>query len=486
MTTLSATFVFLGFIAYLYSRRILQEHPRFALSWMSVSLILGTSLAALAKENGALLPLFILVAEATILRDRPKRDYRFWWSTWQAIFLATPALVLIGYLAWRSQYDQSVFFIRDFSVSDRVLTQAHILWQYLYRGFIPATSGLGPFHDNQPIYTDWLHPLSVLAVAGWIALVGTAVAMRRRVAWLSFAVGWYLVGHALESTTIPLELYFEHRNYVPLIGPVFALVAVILSAAPKWQKIARGGLLAYGLLLALVLFSTTSLWGRPLLAAEMWAASNPDSKRAAQYLAQHLELAGDQPTARRVLRRYLDEHPGSAGVALQILALSCLLEPKESHGELLELVDENLTASGFEHGVFEILRGLYHMAKDERCDAIDRRSVYAMAALAITNPAFQANSVAHHNLHVLMAEEAVAKRNIDLTMFHIESALSAHYSITTLTFAVEILNSAGLQSASERFVQDAYAHLPSNPMRAAVWKRRISHLEKGISRISTL
>jgi hypothetical protein len=351
------------------------------------------------------------------------------------------------------------------------------LWQYLYRAFVPIASGFGPFHDDRQTYTDWFQPLSILAVAGWIVVSAIAVRFRRRAPLFAFAAGWYLVGHALESTTIPLELYFEHRNYIPLIGPVFGLVAITLDAAPRWRTTIRSGLLAYALLLALVLFNTTSVWGRPTLAGEIWAIHHPDSKRASQYLAQQHQQAGDDPAASRVLRHYLKAHPGSADVALQILALSCVLEPKEAYQEL-EIIKANLSSANFEHGTFEAIQRLYRMAKDEQCDPVDRRTVYDLAAMTAANPKFQAVPVALHNLHVLMSEEAFAQRNLDLTMHHIEAALSVHYPMTTLMFAVQTLNSAGLYSAAEDFVRQAHAHEPRHPLQAAVWRQQIAGLEK--------
>ena len=39
----------------------------------------------------------------------------------------------------------------------------------------------------------------------------------------AFAVLFFLAGHILESSIFPLELIFEHRNYLPSFGPWFAL-----------------------------------------------------------------------------------------------------------------------------------------------------------------------------------------------------------------------------------------------------------------------
>lgn len=477
MTTLSATFVLLGFVAYIYSRSMLERYPRLALLMMSTSVAVGTALAAFTKENGALLPVLILAAEATLLPRPARSGVTFTFATWRNVVLLAPTIALAGYLTFRGVYSDSTLLMRNFNAGERLLTEARILWEYLTRAFLPMTSTLGPFHDDHWLYRNWLQPLSLLAVLAWLAVVSAAVAYRKRAPLFAFAVFWYLAGHSLESTTIPLELYFEHRNYVPLIGPVFALVASITTTALP-HLIARGGLLAYLIVLSAVLFNTTSLWGRPALAAEMWAIYKPESQRAVQYLAQQLELAGDTYTARRVLESYLAEKPERVGVALQVLALSCVLEPHQPQRELLDVVETGLPTADFEHGIVETLARIYRMAADEQCPALDRKDVYRFAELTAGNPAFSAVSVAHHNLHVLMSEEAFENRDLSLTMHHIEAALSSHYTVTTLQLAVHMLNSAGLHNLAKEFLQQASSREPLHPLRAAAWSRNIAALEK--------
>jgi protein O-mannosyl-transferase len=483
MATLSATFVFLGAVGYLYGRTVLERRPRVALLTMTLSLVVGTTLAALAKENGLLLPLLVGVTEATLLPATrlASPQLRTLWRIWAGAFFLFPAIAIVGYLTIRLSYSDSVRLVRDFSGSERLLTQAHVLWQYLYHALLPATSNLGPFQDDQIVYRNWFRPLSVLAVSAWILVATAAVAFRRRFPLLSFAVSWYLVAHALESTTIPLELYFEHRNYVPLVGPVFATVTAALTAGRKWRPLAQATLLAYVLLLAIVLHGTTSLWGRPALAAEIWVNHNPESKRATQYLAQQLERVGDPYTARRVLQYYFANNPNSVSVALQILALSCVLEPDKDHLQLLETVRSSLSIARFEHGAFETLHGLYQMAKHKRCNGVDRYTVFELASMMAANPRFQASAVVHHNLHVLMSEEAFAQRDLNLTMEHLEQALAARYTLTTLVFAIETLTSAGLYSIAQQFLTDAHEHKPRQPLQASAWRRQVAALEVAMS-----
>ncbi len=79
-----------------------------------------------------------------------------------------------------------------------------------------------------------------------LGLILTALVRRKKWPLFAFAVLWFFAGHALESTFLPLEYFFEHRNYLPLLGPIFALVVFMSGMLPtldsskeKWLHSSR-------------------------------------------------------------------------------------------------------------------------------------------------------------------------------------------------------------------------------------------------------
>jgi hypothetical protein len=105
---------------------------------------------------------------------------------------------------------------------------------------------------------------------------------------LSFAILWFFCGHLLESTVVPLEVYFEHRNYLPLFGSMFALayaVLVLTERFPDLQKATLAGMGLYVTLLIGTLALNTSLWGNPLQLIIGWSQEHPQSPRAVEMLA---------------------------------------------------------------------------------------------------------------------------------------------------------------------------------------------------------
>jgi len=79
---------------------------------------------------------------------------------------------------------------------------------------------LGFYHDDFQASAGWLTPWTTLpAVLGLLCVALAALVVRRRFPLFAFAVLFFLAGHLLESTVFPLELVFEHRNYLPSIAP---------------------------------------------------------------------------------------------------------------------------------------------------------------------------------------------------------------------------------------------------------------------------
>ena len=100
MTTLSAVFSLLGLGGYLAIRRNSNS-----LIAMSAVLAVSTVLATLSKESGFILPMFVLVIEATVLM-RPDSISQRNWRTWKFVILGLPTIVVFAYLASRSSYPQ--------------------------------------------------------------------------------------------------------------------------------------------------------------------------------------------------------------------------------------------------------------------------------------------------------------------------------------------------------------------------------------------
>ena len=379
MTTLSASFVLLGLHAYLWARQH-AAHARPLPSLLAISAIgLCTLLAAFAKENGALLPLLLLVLHHTVLADKTTPP-----NPWQRLLTLAvwlPSLLLLGYVASRLPGIAESYWRRPFTLDERLASQAVILWEYLRNAFLPTWAEFSPYRDDYPIrhFSDGAVQLALLA---WMALLAVALwRWRKGRPLLAFALLWYLAGHLTESSIFPLFLYFEHRNYVPLIGPVLVLAVWFfrLPLTPLLRGLLGG---AYAAFLALMLWQVTHTWGQRQLLA--WATLHPDSPRALQMLAGAWMQAGKVPEVLALYGEAIERNPQLTSIALQGLRASCYLpdegaathhwltiaEKTLPHGEFSLLSEFSLQAieqlqahghcSGLEAADMVKLRGWYH------------------------------------------------------------------------------------------------------------------------------
>src|SRR5690625_5686299 len=100
MTTLSATFLFAAMAVYLFGRMRVQRRPVQAAVIMTLGAGVGTRLATLTKENGALLPALLLVTELVLLnRLAPTNNQAVRRRNW--LMLGLPTLAVLGYLGKR-------------------------------------------------------------------------------------------------------------------------------------------------------------------------------------------------------------------------------------------------------------------------------------------------------------------------------------------------------------------------------------------------
>lgn len=469
MTTLSATFVFIGLNGYLYARQSIGRSDNLALGGMTVALVVATALAVLTKESGALLPVLVLVLEGTLLKP-PGTVSVARWRTWLVLFLALPTAIIVGYLLSRLPYSESLVLRRDFSGWERLMTEARILWQYMANAFLPRPGEYGPFHDAYPVTRSFFDPVTLAAFAGWLVAAALALVWRRKYVFFSFAVLWFLAGHLLESTTIPLELYFEHRNYVPIVGPVYALCHSALQAPRAYHRITRVAFPLYILVLAFFLFSLTSMWGDPAMAARYWHDRYPDSSRAASMLATR-RLATDGPSAAlATLADFVSKHPGDGFLGIPMLSLSCIIAPENDHRREVDSVKSLLPDVGFSYTAGTMLSDLVTTTEQNKCKGIGSEQVMDLARTLASNPRYELDT-GYQQLHQqLMARIARDSGDVEGTLDHLKTAIRLQPASRLNMMVVTTLVSAGRFQEARDFIAEARAHLPRHPLKRRLWQ----------------
>ena len=249
MASLSAMFFIIGVWCYLKARSD-QVSGKKKL-WFFLGSFLAYVLAIGAKENAAILPLSLFLIELFFLRTTTyNRKHVAIICVGGGIFTLGIALLFAGpdvlFRLPNSYID------RDFTLGQRLLTEARIVLWYLGLLLYPAPFRLSIDHTVQLSTSLLSPPTTIVALATIAVLVITPFVLRKKYPIIAFAILFYLLNHAVESTVIPLELVFEHRNYLPsffLFLPIALLIQFLLTRYKEQS-------LMYSIIVA---FSTTLL-----------------------------------------------------------------------------------------------------------------------------------------------------------------------------------------------------------------------------------
>lgn len=349
MAQLAALFTLAGLWAWVELRR--KRRPALDAWWVVFGLgaVWGLGLlAVLSKENGALLPAFVLVLEVTVLASMdarrevsPTREFRFFRWVLLGVPLVFVALFMARGLPGLVAGDPGQ---RDFTPLERLLTEGRILWDYVFQVLVPRPYPGGLFNDkiavSSGIFSPWT---TALAWAAWVAVIALAIRLRRRFPLFSLAVLFFLAGHLLESSFIQLELYFEHRSYLPaaLFAVPIAAWWLFLARVPRDIRMA----VPVGLLIALagMTYLRADLWSSPYQQALKWAEVNPDSPRAQNHLAGFWWETGNVPEAKRLNGRAIELDPDGLPWLMTRVMYECAQNPAgETPGRALAQVETAL------------------------------------------------------------------------------------------------------------------------------------------------
>lgn len=291
MNSLSAMFVLGGLIVFCHGRLRLEQGEGKGLPTMYTGVAIGTLLGLGAKENAVLLPFLAFVIEYTLFRNgRRAHTFRRPIRMFYLITVLAPTAATVIYLLLHPEFIFAGYAERHFSPMERLLTQSRILWFYLSLILFPATHRLGLFHDDVRLSHGLFDPLTTLpAVISIAALIWLAVTRAMRYPVPAFGILWFLMGHALESTVLPLEIAYEHRNYLPSLGIVFFLVLAAWNPIKNNVRTPRFAALISSVVILVLGFTTWSrsnTWSDIRYLADDSARHHPTSPRANDFAAR--------------------------------------------------------------------------------------------------------------------------------------------------------------------------------------------------------
>ena len=289
MTSLGALFFVLTILLYGLARQ--DESVPLKRHLLFVGAVLCGALALGSKENTIMLPVVLLVYEAVMVRNTGVSYHNR-----AMVGVLIMALMLTAFILWL--FDNRLFELisatyanRDFTLYQRLLTELRVLGEYIQLFIFPHPSRLNLDHFV-PLSLSWTQPISTL---GWgacfLIVIIAAARSTNRHPIAAFAVFWFFLNLAVESSVLGLELMFEHRMYLP---SMICCLVLVMGANHIFRRRWIVMLLLGSLILTLAVWTMerNSLWREPM---ELWrdaAMKSAEKARPQNKLGALLEEQG--------------------------------------------------------------------------------------------------------------------------------------------------------------------------------------------------
>ncbi len=426
MTSLSALFMLAALTLYLYGRKAKSVAGHLA---MATSILLCWPAAILSKETGVLLPVYVFLIEWLVLGTFKSVPAKFKWLS----LLALGAAVLgLCWAKW--SFITAGYGVRDFNLGERLLTETRVLWFYVRQLLLPTPEVFGLFHDDIAISRGLLQPAStLLAMVGWLAAMMLALQQRSHRPLFSFAVFWFLASHLLESTIFPLEIAYEHRNYLASLGLWVWLASLLFPEAskPTWmvpRLVLAGSFLVF---CGLVTHLRAMQWADEFQRSQIEVADHPASARANYQAAtvamqRTYESGGGGPMAYQMVQFHyklaakLDQN--SKSPLMGLLYLDCIAGVPKNREVTTQMLDR--FASGrFTFGDRAVVQSLSELLVENRL-CLDDPEVTALINAALSNPT--ADGPMRGMIYAVAMDHAAAKmHNTPLALAYARAAVAS-------------------------------------------------------------
>lgn len=311
MNSLAFLFYLLSLICYIQARvkqKNSVEGKAVSVFWNYFLSIVFGLLALGSKEIAATLPIMILLYEMYFFREFRFRRTKFL-IFWGILTLSTIIGIMYFYLGdnpWR--IFSGTCSIRDFTVSERLLTELRVVMHYISLILYPHPDRL-VFDYNFPLSTTLFKPIftfySLLALTGLLIL---SIIIAKKEKLLSFCILGFFVTLVIESSIICLELIYEHRTYLPSIFLILFCTALLYKIT-RASRTALICLIILALPLSLWTYQRNLIWNDPLV---FWADSvekAPGKPRSLNNLGNAYYYKGKYKEAVSSYKKVLDIKP---------------------------------------------------------------------------------------------------------------------------------------------------------------------------------
>lgn len=475
---LPMTFILLALMAWSRGVHLFETgRPLGGWIWSAFCFGFATVLAGLSKANGFLAPLLAGLCYIYFLRpDAAPGGRRRQSDTAALVCLALPSALLLSYLlyvGWQT-WSPAPLPGRDWSLPERLLSQPRALWDYLLRLAIPRAGGGGVFVEGFAVSRSWWEPATTLpALVALIAATLAALWLRKRLPIVSFAWLYFLAAHLLESSTIGLELYFEHRNYLPAMFLGWPVAQALLRPGVQRKvRLALAVTLIAGLLW--LTHQRAVVWGDPVLMSALTASHEADSTRAQVAEAQAELERGETTAALARMQQIIGNHPDSVDVAINAVGLECQAVGALSPNTLATTQQALARSRRWNYGLYIWLREAARHPQLRACRGFGIEGLLSLVAQAEFNPKSQ-TPARQRDLRHVRGQIALANDDTADALYWFDAALQLAPDATYALVQAAALGNAGDPGRALQHL-DAYARLDKDA--SSEWVRDMPALHR--------
>ena len=226
MASMAGLFYIVSMYFYLKGRtsehKILQS-LYFLLCFLAAALAFGS------KENAAMLPISIFLFDLFFIQGLTRRNIKRNSIIFLVVLLIplVLALILVGPSMFSGQGLISGYWQREFTLGERLLTEPRVILFYISLLLYPMPDRLCILHDISISHSLIDPPTTIVSIFIILGILSLSILKSRQWPFVSYCIIFFFLNHLIESSVFPLELAFEHRNYIPSML-FFAPVAILL------------------------------------------------------------------------------------------------------------------------------------------------------------------------------------------------------------------------------------------------------------------
>lgn len=390
MTQLGTLFLILGLSAYLCGRRR-QLAQQSSNGWFILSFFVFFPLSIFSKEIGLLFPWFLLIIEYFFLRfECPTASQSRLLLRFHQILSLGLLFGALGYFYWKFDYFLSVYGDKGFSLATRLLTESKALLFYLSLIFRPVLASMGLYHDDFTI-AAWTDPFTWLSLGFLALMVFVIFYARRRATVLSFGLAWFLISHAIESTVLPLELVFEHRNYLGMVGLLLIPSYYGMALYEKMRRpIQIWFMVLFAILilgLSLLTFVRSSAWSNPARFLNDAYRHHPHSPRVHIELGNWYLIQKQYALAHQELDIALDLQPKNVGLLLHKILIGC--HTRVVNDSLYQDATKDIQKAPITPYVIMVLNQMLNNMVSGQCATLPPSKIELIIQSALQNPSLK-------------------------------------------------------------------------------------------------